>query len=251
MKWDLSNDDNKRLGRCKVRYSGPSLKGMSARSYAQFQNLDPKGLVAATRQYLEHSVWTKFDRKRPLSYNQFQQVCCAINKALMAKTADFPFQYPEIDYELKHDFKEHTRYYLILKSIKYITVPHIASEHGNIYLFGKKTEVTIDNKPGIIGFRRHAIERFIERVPVVSKYSKLRSTTFVQIIDGFLIKPKIKVRMLVANATTAANSKVIGYFPLEYQSPNYWVALTFLLPDMVGTPEDVSSKLKELIAKYQ
>jgi hypothetical protein len=254
-KWQIKTDS--RLSRGKVEYAGTSLRGMTAREHYQMQRMKPQGIMAAIKPVLGHSLWAKYDRGRPLTHESMRQIAAAINAAVMERVTDFPFIYPWLNFRVVRHPEIRNRYQLKLIGVEYRDLESVHTINGRIYFVSKSHDtLTLKGKTGRIGFSPHAFGRFLERVPNVKEHCmKRHAPTAFQIWKEVVEKKAIQYDMLRCEIVYKKKDSpqsfkmLFGHFPLEYVD-GLWVAKSFLLPEMKGTPEETKRAMRVLLNKF-
>lgn len=221
-----------RLSRERTVYRG-SMKGMPAKTYYFVQAImQSTSLVRRSAKYMDRSLWTKFDRQKPLSQRQGGEVAAALNRTLMDDTPDYPFNVAAVRMStLRVPGKECKRIYTI-KEIVLSSLKSMGTELGNAYIVDPNKKLLYQGNEGIVTFSRHAIERMMERI-----------TGF---RDCCKNEPMAAVFMLAAAGYSSPQEGdgtmlpvlPFGYFPVVYAAEGVWVCTSFLAPDMEGTPRE-------------
>jgi len=152
-----------------------SLKGMSAKEYYRVQKLATVNLSSVCAKYLPDNIWKKYDRRKPVKYSQAMLIFDALNRAALDTMVDFPFETPVIGVKTKSPKlgKGNTiGRIVVLESVSICRLPKIITDEGTSYFVTKQVKVRHDNKEGLVVFSKHAIERMMERIPILSKLSK-------------------------------------------------------------------------------
>lgn len=220
-----------RLSREKAVYCG-SLKGMPLKSYQFVQKMHVKQVMNLAQRYVSSSLWTKFDRGKPLSIKQATEIEAAINQALRQNTPDFPINTPFMKlnsipvkgYKFKRIYSAAN---LILT-----TLESISTSEGQAFYLNKRDQYEYQTQRGPMAWSRHAIERLLERCPALDQYSYRQTTAVI----AFLYAVASAERFGEC-AGTMVSAYPHGFFPVKF-SRGFWVCTSFLTPDMKGTPND-------------
>lgn len=236
-----------------------SLKGIKAKEYYQLQDLYPRKIFISARKYMPENLWTKLDRRKPISRKNSQVIKEAINQAAVEQVKDFPFTTPIIETEeqpyRRYRFSppEPNKFIFTLRSVKIVNMENRPSSQGTVYFASTHgSDVTLDNQSGRIGFSRHAIERLLERCPdIVSFAKKERCDAVLHLLYVFVKKERIRQ----SETGYMLTALPFGCFPMTYDYlAKCWICTSFLTTDMNGLPTQPdlisSDVLGKLVLKH-
>jgi len=242
-----------RLSRRVATYRGPGLRGLSFREYQLFQRFNVKDILRQARILMGQELWTKLDRCRPVSRQQYQRIGQFVRQAAVSRVSDYPYHYPQVRFGLQSTSAPGGRKGIVLKSVALKSLEKIVSDLGQVYFFpGADEPIDIDGRSGRVGFATHAIERFQERLSELAEYYASEPSLLLWLVAHIVQDRDIRIGhrpMLSFVIPHDGTREAVGHFSLEYVD-GYWLATSFVLPGMRGTPEEVRRGLDALAEKY-
>lgn len=220
----------KRMSKERAVFKG-SLKGVSCKSYQFIKKVQVKKVLFQARQYIDPSVWTKFDRAKPMSPRQAQELEAAINRVLRETTPDYPINIPYM--KLESQPVKGYKYKRIYTSanLTLTTLESVSTSDGKAFYLNKSDKCEYRGMEGPVAFSRHAFERLFERCPEFDKFSYRQPAS----ILAFLYSV-ITARKFMEGAGTMLSAYPWGFFPTKFAS-GFWICTSFLTPGMDGTPK--------------
>lgn len=231
-----------RVSRNKVKIAG-SLRGLKSSQFYQIDRFSKRNPVLLAKPHLPEALWTKLDRGRPMSLQQAKECFAAVNRGIFETTKDFPVCTPIVRFARKRlPGGKHTYY---VKGIEIVYWPEIKTDLGSVYVVSTHK---IQGLP--IGFSRHAIDRFMERVPDINEM--VRSDTA---LIYFEFQAAVKAGITeTGDRGLMLSMRPLGFFPITLIEGKCWAATSFLTPEMSGTPdrnkENYAAQLEKLKSKF-
>lgn len=220
-----------RMSREKAQFLG-NLKGISFKSYQFIQQVQVKKVLTKARRYMSDSAWMKFDRSKPMSPRQIQEVEQAINRILRETTPDYPINVPFIKIQSQAVTGYQFKRIITSAHLSLTTLDSVSTSEGTAYYLNRRDVCEYQGKCGPVAFSRHAIERLFERC------SELDALTYKQAaVPLMFLYSVFRVGRFLEGAGTFLSAYPWGFFPVQFAA-GFWICTSFLTPGMDGTPKD-------------
>jgi len=222
----------------KVKIKG-DLRGMKAREYYAHERMT-KNVVAACRRHLDHNLWVKLDRCKPVTKGQAEKIEDALNRAAVEQP-EWPFAWPHV----KFNFVDLgcSRPGIMVEWVEVRRMPKVESGLGTAYTPNTEDTVSFGGRDGMVVYSKHALEQLVNRVPWLResgaiKYTPslvqdvLRDVASAGVVERGAYGPCLVVR--------SQGGTTLGFFPMVsdvLDGKPVWVCKTFLSPGMRGLPK--------------
>lgn len=240
-----------RLSKVKAKIKG-SLRGLSAKDYYTLKKFMGGNLVAATQRYLPHNLFVKLDRQHPVTRAQAKEITEAMNRMLFEKIGpQYPFTVPIVQFRFEPVTGYKNKKVIAIQHFTVLSLKSFALPSGTVYATTKRT-VTYQDREAIVAFSKHAIDRLIERNPVIVEAAKVDTSFVPAVLTQAVIEKTIEEGPYGPQLRVGK----LGYFTMvaeEHRECPLWACTTYLSAGMNGAADTVPTMrqmLDDLQARF-